>query len=105
VRISSAPLVKFITTLGLLLGAASLQACGGSNEATATCGDEITNGNETDVDCGGGECFGCRLGETCRLADDCQSGLCEAGVCAASQSCTDGLQNGDETDVDCGGMT
>lgn len=97
-------LVPFITAFALTLGVASLQACGESDEVTASCGDGIVNGEETDVDCGG-DCIGCRIGESCIDADDCQSGLCDGGLCAPSQSCTDGRRNGAETDIDCGGGT
>jgi len=43
-----------------------------------TCTDNIQNGNETGVDCGGPDCPAC-------------------------PTCSDGIQNGDETGVDCGG--
>jgi hypothetical protein len=69
---------------------------------TASCGDGILNGSETDVDCGGA-CPACPDGAHCRLDADCASGLCGAGICATAASCTDGVQNGNETDVDCGG--
>jgi plastocyanin len=41
-----------------------------------TCNDGIKNGNETDVDCGGGSCPKCDLLKTCNIASDCQSNLC-----------------------------
>lgn len=43
-----------------------------------TCDDNIQNGNETGVDCGGPDCPAC-------------------------PTCDDGIQNGEETGVDCGG--
>lgn len=43
-----------------------------------TCTDNIQNGNETGVDCGGPDCPAC-------------------------PTCSDGIQNGNETGVDCGG--
>ena len=43
-----------------------------------TCTDNIQNGNETGVDCGGPDCPAC-------------------------PTCSDGVQNGDEEGVDCGG--
>lgn len=66
-----------------------------------TCSDGAANGYESDVDCGG-SCGGCGYLEICNFDDDCLSGTCEAGQCAAG--CTDGVTNGDETDVDCGGL-
>jgi hypothetical protein len=44
----------------------------------ANCGDDIQNGDETAVDCGG-SCPGCANGEACAEAEDCISGYCTAG--------------------------
>jgi hypothetical protein len=74
--------------------------------------DMITNGNETDVDCGssgtndGGEKTNaptCGDGEMCNVGGDCTDGVCDptAKTCSAP-SCTDKVQNGGETGVDCG---
>src|SRR5262249_39805866 len=68
----------------------------------ATCSDAVKNGNETDIDCGGGTCFACAAGKSCSLGSDCQSGICAGGVCQAN-GCLDGIKDGTETDVDCGG--
>ena len=97
----------------------------------ASCDDNILNGDEEDVDCGGGECEPCPVDPTCtdgihnggEEGVDCGgpcSGVCptcgdeahngdELGVdCGGScggqcPSCIDGEHNGDETSVDCGG--
>lgn len=66
------------------------------------CGDGVTNGAETDVDCGGADCVPCADLSACLADPDCQSGRCRDGRCTAS-SCSDGAKNGAETDVDCGG--
>jgi hypothetical protein len=68
----------------------------------ATCNDGMKNGNETDVDCGGGTCPACTAGKSCSAGRDCQSMVCTGGRCQAP-SCSDGVRNGNETDVDCGG--
>lgn len=69
-----------------------------------TCNDGIQNQGETDVDCGGGACVLCAVGEACLVNGDCNSFLCQAGVCQPPPpSCVDGIQNQFETDVDCGG--
>jgi hypothetical protein len=49
-------------------------------EPTPTCNDDIQNGDETGVDCGG-----------------------SCTPCQTEPTCNDGIQNGDETGVDCGG--
>jgi hypothetical protein len=72
--------------------------------AAASCTDGIKNGNETDVDCGGGTCPKCATGKGCLAGADCVSGICSAGICQAP-TCNDGVKNGTETDVDCGGGT
>ncbi len=68
------------------------------------CDDGVRNGDETDVDCGGGSCPGCDDGEDCLIGADCISLVCDPGTLTCTPpACDDGLQNGDETDVDCGG--
>ena len=67
-----------------------------------SCSDSQMNGDETDVDCGGGDCPPCTDGLMCAAGSDCQSGVCQGGICVAP-SCTDFIKNGSETDVDCGG--
>ncbi|RZO65433.1 MAG: hypothetical protein EVA89_02210 [Sandaracinaceae bacterium] len=69
--------------------------------AVPRCDDGLQNGDEPDVDCGGG-CSPCAEGGTCRGAADCVSGSCVGGVCRPP-TCTDGLINGDEVGLDCGG--
>jgi hypothetical protein len=76
--------------------------CTGSTCQAPTCVDDVMNGTETDVNCGGPSCPDCDDGMDCIQADDCVSGVCDAGTCVAS-TCLDLVQNGDETDVDCGG--
>ncbi|MDC0677105.1 hypothetical protein [Sorangium atrum] len=57
--------------------------------ATPGCMDTDQNGNETDVDCGGASfqgapaCDKCGVGKTCGVADDCTTGICSGGTCAA----------------------
>ena len=68
------------------------------------CDDEVANGEESDVDCGGKDCDPCELGASCTEDSDCDSGVCdeEAELCIEA-TCEDGELNGRETDVDCGG--
>ncbi len=77
----------------------------------ANCNDGVTNGDETDTDCGG-SCrqaplsLTCPDGDRCLVAADCASGVCQgpAGnkTCRAP-TCNDNVRNGLETDTDCGG--
>ena len=69
--------------------------------AADTCHDRVRDGDETDVDCGGG-CGACIGSAGCAIGSDCKSGACDAGACRAA-SCEDGVRDGLETDVDCGG--
>jgi hypothetical protein len=57
--------------------------CGKDNtcQPESTCTDEIANGDETDVDCGGGECSPCAAGEQCATNADCAMEWCQSGVC------------------------
>jgi hypothetical protein len=78
----------------------SQRCVGGSCAPAAACDDGLSNGGESDVDCGGNNaCARCLDGRACGQNADCRSGQCRAGLCA----CGDGQQNGDETAVDCGG--
>jgi hypothetical protein len=78
-------------------------ACKNNSGATPDCNNHITDGNETDVDCGGPMCGACGTGKKCKRDADCFSRLCNSdGVCSAP-SCSDGVLNGSESDIDCGG--
>ncbi len=90
---------------------------GGLKCQVATCDDTVANGGETDVDCGG-PCADlmpaqkCADGDGCGDADDCVSGVCTMGTCAApdcpdgvvqpGEACDDGnMVNGDMCDNNC----
>ena len=45
-----------------------------------TCHDGVTNGTETDVDCGGTMCLPCHPGQMCKTGSDCAGGSC-SGTC------------------------
>lgn len=68
------------------------------------CVDQRKDGAETDIDCGGGTCATCAVGQSCLNNSDCTSNACDAFLlkCVASQ-CSDHKQDGSETDTDCGG--
>ncbi len=75
--------------LSLPLAVFLLAACGnpsnngdaGTDAAVApSCSDGEQNGNETDIDCGGG-CEPCELTKQCAAGTDCRSGVCEGNVC------------------------
>jgi len=65
------------------------------------CNDQIRNGDETGLDCGG-RCKRCNIGDSCKSDNDCDDSSCTRGTCTAFP-CADGVQDGQETDVDCGG--
>jgi hypothetical protein len=46
-----------------------------------TCFDTIRNGDETDIDCGGGSCPRCVNGQSCLTRNDCASAYCKDTVC------------------------
>ncbi len=56
---------------------AGADSCDGNG--LCQCADGVLGGNETDVDCGGGDCPACADGLACALDGDCQSGNCPAG--------------------------
>lgn len=79
--------------------------CIASTCVDATCMDTMTNGSETDQDCGG-DCKKCDDLKTCKIANDCKSGVCKADsgeLKCQVPACDDAVKNGSETDLDCGG--
>lgn len=62
---------------------------------SASCSNGRRDGNETDRDCGGGDCPPCGTRDTCMLASDCNSGVCRLNRCARAR-CGDGVINGNE---------
>jgi hypothetical protein len=75
------------------------KACDGVSLVCVTdqCTDHRQEGNESDVDCGGGTCPGCALGQKCTQDADCASHTCSANQCVAANNCLN------QTDVGCGG--
>jgi hypothetical protein len=78
---------------------------------TLNCNDNVKNGAETDVDCGGGgNCATkCVNGKKCSAAADCASGFCTDGVCCDQacgglcQACT-AAKKGSGADGSCGAI-
>src|SRR3569623_162654 len=70
----------------------------------AGCFDSVLNFTETDVDCGGGVCNACAVGQRCSANIDCISNACDSlsNSCETEQ-CSDHRKDGVESDVDCGG--
>ena len=68
------------------------------------CTDQIKNGDETGVDCGGKCGQRCEIGQGCRSDGDCDGSRCVGNVCTPL-ACDNGVQDEQETDVDCGGPT
>ncbi|MCA9715631.1 MAG: hypothetical protein KC468_13215, partial [Myxococcales bacterium] len=50
------------------------------------CDDGLHNGDETDIDCGGG-CTPCTLGQQCVVGNDCATLACNGGLCAFPLDC------------------
>ncbi|MCA9644604.1 MAG: hypothetical protein KC492_28125, partial [Myxococcales bacterium] len=64
-------------------GGTELGSRGGMGQMPhASCSDSVTNGNESDTDCGG-FCAPCAVGLACNGASDCDSSSCLSGTCAA----------------------
>lgn len=51
----------------------------------ACCVDGLRNGQESDIDCGGG-CARCANGKACGGSNDCRSALCDTGLCRRCSS-------------------
>src|ERR1700759_4869259 len=89
---------------GMLTGVAGVSSTGCVFYLNPQCNDQIKNGNETGVDCGGGTCGPCDIGESCNADSDCDKfdALCRGGTCTPTD-CTNGIKGQQETDIDCGG--
>jgi hypothetical protein len=70
----------------------------------ASCTDQIKNGTESDIDCGGSCASKCGTNQICGGGGDCISKICTGGKCQAP-SCSDKVSNGSESGVDCGGSS
>lgn len=78
-----------------------------------TCADDVRNGEETDVDCGGlgSGCPACLDGQACTMATDCQGGVCDLGlmcctpvpVASLCASTCGVVTDNCGTPIDCGG--
>jgi len=97
----------YLRAIMLACGVACAWACLGLSGCVfylnPLCNDQIHNGDETDIDCGG-KCGHCDLGKGSRVNDDCDDGNCKGGVCTPLP-CDNGVRDLLETDVDCGGGT
>ncbi|MFB6263489.1 MAG: fibrinogen-like YCDxxxxGGGW domain-containing protein, partial [Bradymonadaceae bacterium] len=58
-----------------------------------SCNDGQTNGNETDVDCGGPDCPACKVAKTCSSDADCRSGICNGSTCGVCRNGKNRTQN------------
>ena len=73
-----------IACLGLLLGLAGCHPFGAGGAGDDACKNRVRDGDESDVDCGGGACAACLPEQACRVDGECQSRLCVAGGCEAA---------------------
>lgn len=73
---------------------------------TPSCDDEMQNGDESDIDCGGSCGANCQEGQRCDDDGDCASQICDpdALVCVTPDQCDNGVLDEGETGVDCGGV-
>lgn len=93
-----------LLSLAALIGACGPTKAGGPDAGGPICPiDQVKNGTETDVDCGGG-CYTCGTGSQCRQHADCFSNSCLIGLCQGPKpTCEDQKLNNSESDIDCGG--
>ncbi|NRA33237.1 MAG: hypothetical protein HRU17_07840 [Polyangiaceae bacterium] len=74
----------------------------GTGNGAGNCNNLLQDDAETDIDCGGGTCNTCALGDSCTDNGDCANDSCLSGVCQPV-TCTNGDQDPGETATDCGG--
>ncbi len=66
------------------------------------CDDNVKNGQESSVDCGGPSCLKCAISKACNANADCVTNTCSNGKCVGGP-CENGVKDTGEADVDCGG--
>lgn len=69
---------------------------------TNDCNDNVANGDESDIDCGG-SCNPCRDGNSCYVNSDCKGNNCNKEKKCRTETCYNEAKDLDESDVDCGG--
>ena len=69
--------------------------CTNGTCAASPCANGKRDGQETDVDCGGGVCPKCADGKTCGDGTDCTGGICTNMVCKSPITCAAGTANCD----------
>ena len=92
---------------GMVVGALVFAGTAGSGcvfYLNPQCNDQIHNGDETGLDCGGPCTARCDIGDGCRVDADCSESMCTGGTCTPFP-CNNGVHDGAETDIDCGGGT
>lgn len=87
----------------VLLAVLSGFGCKSTQAIPPNCLDQVRNGDESDVDCGGAVCPGCVPGRLCQRAEDCLSRVCGSDGRCVAERCDDQVRNGSESDIDCGG--
>src|SRR6185295_1775645 len=60
----------------LVAGDCQSGVCDAGKCGAGACTDQLRNGVETDVDCGGGTCPACDVNRVCAVPGDCSSGVC-----------------------------
>ena len=91
---------KPVLVLFALLSMLTMLSCG-DDDSVSSCIDNIMNGDEVGVDCGGQcpACFSCSDG----ILNGNETGIDCGGECIPCPTCVDGILNGNETGIDCGG--
>ena len=62
-------------------------------DASPACQNQMRDGQETDMDCGGPDCLPCAPGRMCMLPRDCTSQVCGGNQLCAAPECGDGVVN------------
>jgi len=73
------------------------------SKSPVSCTNDIKDGDEKGIDCGGACTAGCEIGEDCDSDSDCDTDYCGSNSTCQQTSCSDNIQNGAESDTDCGG--
>jgi len=51
---------------------------------SAECSNQVRDGSETDIDCGGAQCDACEIGLSCSIDSDCITQFCLVDICVTA---------------------
>ena len=71
-----------------------VEQCNEEAIKNSSCFDKVKNGRESDIDCGGSNCYSCKTGMSCKENEDCETQACNVGGFHPDYKCVEKCPNG-----------